>query len=151
MRNVIIGALSAILLGMAGADPAAAQAVVKDPAAIGVCLCEQQRLKTLLDALNERQQTYETSQKALASLDSELEALRTRMNVYSDAEVEAYKRLLAQRDAAAASVGDATQSYNAAVARYHQSFVDYNGSCVGKSFDQAVLNTVQATLSCPKP
>lgn len=152
MRKGIIGSLSVVVLGIVGADPVLAQAVVKDPAAIGVCLCEQQRLKTLLDALTERQQNYETSQKALASLNGELETRRAQMNVYNDAEVEAYKQLLTRRDqAAAALAGEATQSYNAAVTRYNQSFVDYNAGCAGKSFDQAVVNTVQATLSCPKP
>lgn len=152
MRGVVIRALSLTVLAVAGIGPAGAQAVIKDPGAVGACLCQQQSLATLLDALHERQQNYETSQKALASLDSELEARRGRMDVYNDTEVQAYKQLLQRRDdAATAFAGQVTESYNAAVDRYNQALAGYNGSCAGKSFDQTVYNAVQATLSCPKP
>jgi hypothetical protein len=152
MRGVVIRALSLTSLAVAGIGPAGAQAVIKDPAAVGACLCQQQSLAALLDALHERQQNYETNQKALASLDSELEARRSKMDVYNDADVQAYKQLLQRRDdAAAAFSGDTTQSYNAAVDRYNQALAGYNGSCAGKSYDPTVYSTVQATLSCPKP
>jgi hypothetical protein len=152
MRGVVIRALSLAGMALAWVGPAGAQGVIKDPGAVGACLCQQQNMIALLDTLHERQQNYESSQKALASLDSELEARRARMDIYNDADVQAYKQLLQRHDdAAAAFAGEVTESYNAAIERYNQALAGYNGSCAGKSFDQTVYNSVQATLSCPKP
>jgi hypothetical protein len=152
MRGVVIRALSLAGMAVAWVGPAGAQEVIKDPGAVGACLCQQQNMTALLDALHERQQNYETSQKALASLDSELEARRARMDVYNDAEIQAYKQLLQRHDdAAAAFAGEVTQSYNAAIERYNEALAGYNGNCAGKSFDQTVYNTVKPALSCPKP
>jgi hypothetical protein len=153
MRGVVIMALSlAVPIGAAGGSSAEAQAVVKDPAAIGFCLCQQQRLDTDLAALRERQQTYDSSREALEAMNRDLAARRGKVNVYDNAEVDAYRQSLEKRDSAAAAYSnDATPSYNAAIARYNQSLSDYNGACAGKSFDQTAYNTARTTLSCPKP
>lgn len=150
MRSVFIRALSLTFLA-AGANPAAAQVVIKDPGTIGYCLCQQRDLTTLLDAVHERQQNYENGQKALAALDSELATRRAAVNVYNDADVQAYKKLLQRRDDAAAAFAATTEAYNASVNRYNQARGAYDGRCAAKSFDQTVYNTVQANLSCPKP
>ncbi len=152
MRGVVIGALSLAGVAVAGIGSAGAQAVIKDPGAVGACLCQQQSVSALLDTLHERQQNYEAKQKELAALDSELEARRAKMDVYNDADVTAYKQLLQRHDdAAAAFTGEVTQSYNAAVERYNEALTGYNGSCAGKSYDPTVYSRVQASLSCPKP
>lgn len=153
MRGVVIMALSlAVLGGTAGGSPAEAQAVVKDPATIGFCLCQQQRLDSDLATLRERQQTFDSSRDALEAMNRDLATRRDKMNVYDNAEVDAYRQLLEKRDSAAAAyANDATPRYNAAITRYNQSLGDYNGSCAGKSFDQSAYNTARATLSCPKP
>ena len=152
MRGVVLRTLFLAGLTVAGIGPAGAQALIKDPEAIGACLCQQQNLAALLDALHARQQKYDTSQQALASLNAELETRRARMDVYNDADVQAYKQLLQRRDdAAAAFAGEVTQAYNDAVNRYNEALAGYNGSCAGKSFDQTVYSAVEAKLSCPKP
>jgi hypothetical protein len=140
-----------VLLIAAGANPAAAQALIKDPGTIGYCLCQQQSLATLLDSVRAHQQEYDNGQKGLASLNSELAARRPAVDVYNDADVQAYKALLQRRDDAAAAFDNTTDTYNAAVSRYNQARGDYNGRCGGVSFDQTMYNTVQANLSCPKP
>src|SRR5579862_6530035 len=103
MRAVAIGALSLVGVAVVATGLAVAQEVIKDPAAVGACLCQQQDLTTLLDALHERQENYDSGQKALAALESELEARRAKMDVYNDADVRAYKQLLERHDAAAAT------------------------------------------------
>ncbi len=150
MRGRVIGVVAASMLALAGSVPSFAQELVKDPGTIGFCLCEREITNGLLDSLHQRQQSYEASQKALAALDSDLAASRARINVMSSADIDAYKQLLQRRDAAAAEATTAAQAYDAALTRYNQAYSDYTGSCGGKSFDQTVYNTVQATLSCPK-
>lgn len=151
MRSVVIRALSLALLMAAGTNPAAAQALIRDPGTIGYCLCQQQSLAKLLDTVRGYQQDYDNSQKTLAALNSELTARRPTVDVYSDAAVQAYKELLQRRDDAAAAFSNTTDTYNASVNRYNQAREEYNGRCAGVSFDQTVYNTVQASLSCPKP
>ncbi len=152
MRGVVIRTLSLAGLAVAAIGPAGAQAPISDPGAIEACLCRQQSLATLLDALRARQQNYDDSQKALAALNAELETRRAGMDVYNDAAVQAYKQVLQRRDAAASAfAGEVTQSYNDAVNRYNDALAGYNGSCAGKSFDSTVYSAVQAKLSCPKP
>jgi hypothetical protein len=151
MRSVVMRALSLVLLIAAGTNPAAAQALIKDPGTIGYCLCQRQSLAALLDAVQAHQRDYDAGQKALASLDSELAARRPAVNVYNDADVQGYKELLQRHDDAAAAFANTTDTYNASVNRYNQARDDYNGRCGGVSFDQTMYNTVQANLSCPKP
>jgi peptidoglycan hydrolase CwlO-like protein len=152
MRGVIIGALSVTGLALAGIGPLGAQEVIKDADAVRACLCQEQTLATLLDSLHERQQNYENSQKALADLNSALDAQKAKMDVYNNADVEAYKALLQKRDdAATAFANDATPSYNAAIQRYNAARDGYQGSCAGKSYDPIVYNAVKPTLACAKP
>jgi len=149
-----IMALAAIGVGIAalGAGPARAQDVLADPTEIRACLCTQQAVTALADILHERQQAYESSQKRLAALNSELETRRAQINVYDDAQVQAYKQLLQQRDSAATAFAEeATPSYNAAVARYNEALGGYTVNCAGKSYDGTAYRSVQATLACPKP
>ena len=151
MRSVVVRALSLALVIAAGTNPTAAQAPVKDPGTIGYCLCQEQSLAKLLDAVQEHKQDYDNGQKALASLDSELATRRPAVNVYNDADVQAYKDLLQRRDDAAAAFANATATYNVSVNRYNEARGEYNARCAGVSFDQTVYNTVRANLSCPKP
>lgn len=152
MRSVVLKALSLAGIALiAGGHSAVAQAVIKDRAVIGLCVCEQQRLEALMSTLRDRQESYQSSQNTLNGLNRDLATRRDKMNVYDDSEVEAYRRVLEQRDAAAAVSSNATDSYNAAILRYNQAFGDYNASCAGKSFDQSVYSSAQASLSCPKP
>lgn len=152
MRGMKVGAVSLMFFAAGWATPIKAQDLVKDQGTIRSCLCAQQSVTALLDTLHERQQTYETSRKALASLDSDLEAQRGKIDVYNSAEVATYKQLLQKRDGAAAAFnGEVTASYNAAISRYDQALTGYNANCAGKSYDGAAYNAAQTGLSCPKP
>ena len=152
MRGVVIRALCVTGLALTGIGPATAQEVIKDADAVRACLCEEQTLAALLDTLHERQQNYDNSQKALADLNSQLDTQRAKMDVYNDADVQAYKALLQRRDdAATVFTNDATPSYNAAIERYNQALAGYQGNCAGKSYDPAVYNAVKPTLACAKP
>lgn len=151
MRNLIIGTISAIMVVAAPSARVFAQEAINDPGVIAQCLCERAALKTLFDTVQERRHDYESSRASLASLNDELATRRSRMNVYDDRQIDAYKALLKRRDRAAASfAGDVTDKYRAAVARYDAAYSKYNAVCAGKSFDQATYEKVKAELSCPK-
>jgi hypothetical protein len=149
MRNLLRGTAALGLL-LAAAVPASAQ-VVSDPTVIRSCLCEQQFVMTLQDSVGARRQTLEASQRSQASLANQVETRRAQINVYDNNELDAFKKLLQQRDDAIAATATATDSYDDAATRYNQAVAGYNAHCAGRSYDENVLHQAQATLSCPRP
>ncbi|HVA14952.1 MAG TPA: hypothetical protein VNF99_17025 [Stellaceae bacterium] len=153
MRNVVCGAIAAMAVGLllgAGIAPAAAQ-VVSDPTTIRSCLCEQQFVTALQDGVTARRQSLESSQRTQASLANQVATRRAAINVYDNNELDAFKRLLQQRDHAIAATATATDGYDAAATRYNQAVDAYNATCAGRTYDENVLHQVQATLACPRP
>lgn len=149
MQKVFGGAMALGLLVCAGVGSAAAQ-VVSDPNAIRSCLCEQQFVTALQDNVASHRQALESSQKTEAALANQVTTRRAAINVYDNAELDAFKQLLQQRDDSIAATAAATQSYDDAADRYNQSVAAYNASCAGRTYDQNVLTQVQATLACPR-
>lgn len=150
MRIFMGGALALGLLSCAATAPASAQ-VVSDPNAIRSCLCQQQFVTGLQDTVTARRQTLESGQRNEASLNNQVATRRAQINVYDSAELDAFKTLLQQRDAAQAATVTATQNYDDAATRYNQAIDGYNAQCAGRSYNDGVLHQVQATLACPRP
>lgn len=150
MRNIVCNALAIGLLSCGAIAPASAQ-VVSDPNMIRSCLCEQQFVMDLRDGVNSRRQALESSQRSQAGLANQVETRRAQINVYDNAEVDAFKQLLQERDTAVAATAAATKTYDDAAERYNQAVAAYNASCAGHSYDETVLRQVQATpLACPR-
>ncbi|HEY3917013.1 MAG TPA: hypothetical protein VGL83_04435 [Stellaceae bacterium] len=150
MRTFACGTLALGFLSCVGIAPAIAQ-VVSDPSAIRSCLCEQQFVSVLEDNVTNRRQALESSQRSQAALTNQVATRRAQINVYDNAEIDAFKALLQQRDAAQATTATASQSYDDAATRYNQAIDGYNARCAGRSYDETVLHQVQATLACPRP
>ena len=152
MRNVILAAIVAVWVVGVGIGSAGAQeTLVRDPATIRSCLCEQQTVLTLQDAVNARRALYENSQKSAASLNAQVDARRAQINVYNNDEIEAFKKLLEQRDTAADAASTGTQEFDVVADRYNQAVAAYNVTCAGRTYDQTALRQAQATLACPRP
>jgi len=150
MRNVVCGAVALGLLSCGGIAPAAAQ-LVNDPNTIRSCLCEQQLVLSLQEGVSSRRQALESSQRSQASLANQVDTRRAQINVYDHGELDAFKQLLQQRDAAIAATADATRTYDDAAEGYNQAVAAYNANCAGRSYDDAVLRQVQAApLACPR-
>jgi hypothetical protein len=146
--SVVLGATLALA---AFASPTAAQ-IVRSPDEIRGCLCKEQMVATLNQNVQGEARSYEDKRRAFETLDKQVQSSRAAVNVNNPGDVDAFKRLLDQRDAAADSLaGPATKSYADAVQRYNQAVSDYNGSCAGKSFDADAMAEQKRTLSCPKP
>jgi uncharacterized protein YukE len=145
---VILGSMVALA---AAASPTAAQ-IVRSPDEIRACLCKEQLVSTLNQNVQGEARAYEDKRRAFEALDKQVQSSRAAVNVNNSADVDAFKRLLDQRDASAdALAGPATKSYADTVQRYNQAVSDYNGSCAGKSFDADAMAEQKRTLSCPRP
>ena len=146
-----LAAVAAMILpGVAGR--AGAQELVRSPEQIRDCLCRERSVAALNGDVQNQSHVYEDKRQAFQQLDKQVQAARPRVNVNNQADVDAFKRLLERRDAAAdALAGDVTRSYADAVSRYNQAVVSYNGSCAGKAYDPDQLAELRRSLSCPKP
>jgi hypothetical protein len=151
MRDIVYGALALGLLSCGGIASASAQ-LVNDPNTIRTCLCQQQFVTGLQDEVATRRQALESSQRNQTSLANQVDTRRAQINVYNNTELDAFKRLLEQRDASVGDTAAATTTYDDAAERYNQAVAAYNASCAGHSYDEAVLRQVQAApLACPRP
>lgn len=143
-------AMAMTLLGL-GVD-ARGQEVERSPEQIRGCLCQERALATLNAEVQNQSRLYEDKRQAFQQLDNQVQTARPKVNVNDRAEVEAFKRLLERRDAAADTLaGEATRSYSEAVTRYNKAVASYNSGCAGKAYDPDQLAEIRRTLSCPTP
>jgi hypothetical protein len=145
--------LAALALGAAAcaAAPAAAQVLLRSPQDIAHCLCQNRAVDELKAAVDRQFRLYEEVRQRYAALEAQVDAVRTRMNVRDREQVEAFQRLLDQRDAAQHSFQDeATPAYDAIVGRYNAAVEAYNVSCANTVFDPVALAQVQKALYCPR-
>ena len=150
MRKLVVGSLAFALLSAVGMGRAQAQ-VVTDPTAIRSCLCEQQYVLSLQDAVSARRQTLDSSQRTQTSLNNQVATRRAAINVYDNTELDGFKKLLQQRDDSIAASASAANDYDRVANAYNDAVAAYNASCAGRSYDQVVLQQAQATLACPRP
>jgi hypothetical protein len=139
-----------VLPGMGGAAPA--QELARSPEQIRGCLCQERSLGALNTEVQNQSRLYEDKRQAFQQLDKEVQTARPKVNVNDRSEVDAFKRLLERRDAAADTLaGEATRNYSDAVTRYNQAVAAYNGGCAGKAYDPDQLAELRRNLSCPAP
>ena len=142
----------AAAIAVSGIATARAEDVVRAPDEIRSCLCQEQAVAALDGQVQAESRAYEDKRQAFQSLDRQVQQRRPQVNVKSQVDVDAFKRLLEQRDQAAdVLAGDATKSYADAVAHYNQAVARYNGACAGKAYDPDQLAELRRSLSCPKP
>jgi hypothetical protein len=142
---------AAMLLALAMAPQAGAQTVLSAPDAVRACVCRNLTVTQLAARLNSQRQNYTDRKNALDSLEQQASAAKQHLNVDNLADREALGRLLDKRDAARENfAATVTPRYNASVQRYDAALSDYDGMCLGKSYDPATLASVRASaLSCP--
>ena len=133
------------------ATPADAQVLLRSPQQIAQCLCQNRVVDELKVVLDQQWRVYEEARQRYAALEGQVESIRTTMNVHDREQIEAFQRLLDERDAAEHAFQDqATPAYNAVVQRYNSAVETYNGSCAAAVFDPIVLAQVQHALYCPR-
>jgi TolA-binding protein len=144
--------LTIALVSAAGlAVPAQAQSLLRSPQEIGRCLCQNRVVDELKAELDRQWRLYEEARQRYAALEGQADSLRATMNVHDREQIEAFQRLLDQRDAAERTFQDqATPAYAAAVDRYNTAVATYNAGCADAVFDPDVLAQVQPGLYCPR-
>jgi hypothetical protein len=150
MRKLVVGALALALLSGADIERAFAQ-VVSDPTTIRSCLCEQQYVLALQDAVAARRDRLDSSQRTQNSLNNQVATRRAAINVYDTTELDGFKQLLQQRDDSIATAATAADDYDRVANAYNDASTGYNATCAGRSYDPVVLQQAQATLACPRP
>ena len=141
----------ASLVGASLAAPASAQTVLRSPQEITRCLCQNRAVDELKEAMDRQFRLYEESRQRYAALESQVDAVRARMDVRDREQIEAFQRLLDQRDAAQRQFQDeATPAYAATVDRYNATLNAYGVMCANVVFDSVVLAQVQSALYCPR-
>jgi TolA-binding protein len=149
---VLAGMAAAAVMASTVGTTAKAQMVLTQPGDIRACLCLQQSVTVLDGDVVRQRQAHEQQRQQVDALDAEVNAQRSQIDVNNFDQVQAFKHLIDQRDKAAADfAGPVTARYADAVARYNAAVNQFNGSCAGKAYDQAVLAQVQAGLACPVP
>ena len=152
---MVIGRLRIVVaaaLVLPGWTATAQAQVVTSPDEIHACLCKEQSVATLNGEVQSQSRAYEEKRQGFEALDKQVQTSRPQVNVNSQADVDAFKRLLERRDEAAdVLAGAATRSYADAVQHYNQAVSDYNANCAGRAFDPDQLATQKRNLSCPKP
>jgi hypothetical protein len=145
----IIAAAGAVGLTMAGA-PARAQGVTTAISAVQQCLCAQREVSIQAREMSRARQNWERLHSEAEAMSRQVEETRPRVNTDDRGDIEAFKALLARRDAAARSYRQGNQEYAAAVARYNDAVEQNNAACSGRLFDPEQVEAVRANLACPR-
>lgn len=141
----------ALASAMGLAQPASAQVLMRSPQDISQCLCQNRAVDALKAAMDRQFRLYEESRQRYAALESQVDAVKARMDVRDRDQIESFQRLLDQRDAAQHQFQDeATPAYAATVDRYNAAVNAYNTLCANAVFDPTVLAEVQKGLYCPR-
>jgi len=149
-------AFVAFALVPAAAGPALAQYPPVQPNEVEVaaarnCLCLEQAVKDRRFELDMRNGIFESSKAELQALEAEAERQRTAVNVNDPNQVDAYRALLARRDAARAHYErTAVPDQQQAVARYNAVVQQLNASCQGRSFTTYAWEAARRDLVCPR-
>jgi len=123
---------------------------VSDPAEIRYCLCAHEAVLGLGAKVDAETKHHQAVQDRLAALDQQLTATRGNVDVNQNDQVDAYRRLVEEREKTMAEFTyDVTPRLQKLVAAYNAQTQAYNASCTTRSMDAAMLENVKASLVCP--
>jgi hypothetical protein len=145
----ITAVAGAVGLTIAGA-PAWAQGVTTSVSAVQQCLCAQREVSIQGREMSRARQNWESLHNEADALSRQVEETRPRVNTDDRRDIEAFRALLARRDAAALSYRRGNQEYAAAVARFNDAVEQNNAACTGRLFDPDQVAAVRANLACPR-
>lgn len=158
MRKTIIHGVAVLIggaligLGGPGGAPAWAQDhITTSLPAVQECLCAERAVSLLTERVRVAKRRYNEAQRRSDALSRQVDEARGRVNTDSRDEIEAFRGLLARRDAAAQAFRDESQRYASVVARFNAVAADNNAACTGRLFDQEEVESVKSTLVCPRP
>lgn len=102
--------------------------------------------------LQSRRQAYEQQRRQFAGLEAEIERRRPLINTADPDQVDAFRRLIEERDRQMVTLRDTvTPAYADQVEQYNGRVATYNSACQGRTFDPDVLYSVRQNMRCPAP
>ncbi len=123
---------------------------VTAPDEIRYCLCAHQSVETLGALVAAETAHHQELQDRLAALDKQLADSKATVDVNQPDQVDAYRRLVEAREKTMAEFYyEVTPRLQKLVAQYNAHTESYNAFCTTRSMDQAALDAVKASLSCP--
>jgi hypothetical protein len=150
IKALIGGALLVAAVGT-GTPSWAQDHITTSLTAVQECLCAQRAVSILTQRVRAAKRRYAEMQDQADAMSRQVEDARSRVNTENREDIEAFRGLLARRDAAAQSFRGENQRYAAMVARYNAAVADNNAACTGRLFDQEEVEAVKSTLVCPRP
>ena len=156
MTLVRLSPFFGLALGLGLAAPGMAQYPPVQPneveiAAARNCICLEQAVTERKFELDVRNGIFEKARADLQGAEAEVEQRRPTVNVNDPNQVDAFRSLLARRDAARAQYErTAVPDQQQAVARYNASVAQLNASCQGRSFTTYAWEAARRDLVCPR-
>ena len=133
-------------------NAAHAQQMLRSPEAVAQCVCLERAMQTASAELEVRRQMYEEKRRQFADLEAEIARRRPQINTADNEQVDAFRRLIEERDRQMVALRDTvTPGYADRVEQYNGRVASYNASCQGRTLDADVLYSVRQTLVCPAP
>lgn len=124
--------------------------VLTDPKEIAFCLCLEQSVAAKAADMRSLGALYSDETRQLAAMNADIDRKRPLVDVQNQAQIDAFKVLLEQRDAALDKYQWSTlPKYQASVARYNEKVDMVLKRCSGHPLDQAALDQAKQKLSCP--
>ncbi|MGE0725851.1 MAG: hypothetical protein AB7O45_15860 [Alphaproteobacteria bacterium] len=154
MASIRFGGLTAAAIlaaGIAGAAPATAQQVITDPQQIAACLCLEQSIAQNGADMGHRRQMFDQRTGELMQLDQQIQRERPQVNESDPVQVARFRDLLERRDRLAQAIdGPMIADLQASIARYNLPVEEHRIRCLGRYYDDMVMNQVRLTLACPR-
>ncbi len=148
--------LFALALGVVVAAEARAQYAPVQPAEAEVaaarnCLCLDQAVNERKFELDVRNGIFEKARADMQSTEAEVERQRPLVNVDDPNQVDAFRSLLARRDAARQHYEfTAVPDQQRAVGQYNAVVAQLNAACQGRSFSTYAWTAARQNLVCPR-
>lgn len=137
------------LPGFASAAPGDDGTVLTDPKDIAACLCLEQSIATRAAEMRSLGAIYNDETRQLADMNADIDRKRPLVNVQDQAQIDAFKVILEQRDQALDKYQWSTlPKYQASVARYNEKVDVMVKTCSGHPLDQIALDQVKQKLVC---
>jgi hypothetical protein len=124
-------------------------AVLTDPKEIAFCLCLEQSLAARAAEMRSLGSVYTEETQQLAAMNADIDRRRPLVDVQNQAQIEAFKTVLEQRDQALDKYQWSTlPKYQASVVRYNEKVDIMLKRCSDHPLDQAALDQAKQRLVC---
>jgi len=149
MRKLLLALpLAAALLSLLPASPARAQALSVEQ--VRDCICREQQVKGLREAVAEKRAAYDAAKSRLEALERDIDNSRRTMNPNDNIQVQLLAEQIQQRDAVRTSIQQTEYpALQAPLSRLNAAVAEYNQLCAERPMRKIDVEAAQVGLQCP--